>query len=80
MSNPFRYFNSSPEVRALKQRERAYTFVTRLFRISAANIGPNRFPPKSDRFMADVDPPLGQQILDVAQRQRVPDAHHHDYI
>ena len=28
--------------------------------------------------MADVDPPLGQQILDVAQRQRVPDVHHDD--
>src|SRR5271169_5020075 len=35
-------------------------------------------PPKSDSLMADVDPPLGQQILDVAQRQRVPDVHHHD--
>jgi hypothetical protein len=28
--------------------------------------------------MADVDPALGQEILDVAQRQRVPDVHHHD--
>src|SRR5271157_1211313 len=35
-------------------------------------------PPKPDGLMADVDPPLGQQILDVAQRQRVPDVHHHD--
>jgi len=35
-------------------------------------------PPKSDGLMADVDPALGQEILDVAQRQRVPDVHHHD--
>ena len=28
--------------------------------------------------MADVDPTLGQKILDVAQRQRVSDVHHHD--
>ena len=28
--------------------------------------------------MADVDPALGQQILDVAQRQRVSHVHHHD--
>jgi hypothetical protein len=28
-------------------------------------------PPKLDRIMADVDPALGQEILDVAQRQRV---------
>src|SRR5208337_465057 len=35
-------------------------------------------PPKSDRLMADVDPPLGQEILDVPQRQRVPHVHHHD--
>jgi hypothetical protein len=27
-------------------------------------------PPKPDRLMADVDPALGQEILDVAQRQR----------
>src|SRR5271165_2210329 len=35
-------------------------------------------PPKSDCLMADVDPPLGQEILDVAQRQRVPQVHHYD--
>ena len=28
--------------------------------------------------MADVDPALGQEILDVAQRQRVFHVHHHD--
>jgi hypothetical protein len=41
------------------------------FRISAANIGPNWFRQKTDRVMADVDHALGQEILDVAQRQRV---------
>src|SRR5271157_1941702 len=35
-------------------------------------------PPKPDRLMADVDPALGQEILDVAQRQRVSHVHHHD--
>src|SRR5208337_928207 len=35
-------------------------------------------PPKSDGLMADLDPALGQEILDVAQRQRVPHVHHHD--
>jgi hypothetical protein len=34
-------------------------------------------PPKPDRLMADVDPALGQQILDVAQRQWVSHIHHH---
>jgi hypothetical protein len=28
--------------------------------------------------MADVDPALGQEILDVAQRQRISHVHHHD--
>src|SRR5271169_6111319 len=35
-------------------------------------------PPKPDGLMADVDPALGQEILDVAQRQRVSHVHHHD--
>src|SRR5271170_3827769 len=35
-------------------------------------------PPKSDSLMADVDPALGQQILNVAQRQWVSHVHHHD--
>ena len=35
-------------------------------------------PAKPDRLMADVDPALGQEILDVAQRQRVFHVHHHD--
>ena len=47
---------------------------TRRLRISAANIGPNRF----HQNRTDVDPALGQQILDVAQRQWVSHVHHHD--
>jgi hypothetical protein len=35
-------------------------------------------PPKSDGLMVDVDPALGQEILDVSQRQWVPHVHHHD--
>src|SRR5271157_2174692 len=35
-------------------------------------------PPKPDGLVADVDPALGQQILDVAQRQRISHVHHHD--
>jgi hypothetical protein len=35
-------------------------------------------PPKSDGLMADVDPALGQEILDVSQRQWVPHVHHYD--
>jgi hypothetical protein len=35
-------------------------------------------PPEPDGLMADLDPTLGQQILDVAQRQRVSHVHHHD--
>src|SRR5271168_3177135 len=34
-------------------------------------------PPQPDGLVADVDPALGQQILDVAQRQWVPHVHHH---
>src|ERR1700733_4056833 len=39
---------------------------------------PKPVPPESDGLVADVDPTLGQKILDVAQRQRVSDVHHHD--
>src|SRR5271165_5001550 len=35
-------------------------------------------PPEPDGLVADVDAALGQQILDVAQRQRVSHVHHHD--
>jgi hypothetical protein len=35
-------------------------------------------PPKSDGLMADVDPALRQEILDVSQRQWVPHVHHYD--
>ena len=34
-------------------------------------------PPQPDGFVADVDPALGQQVLDVAQRQGVADIHLH---
>jgi hypothetical protein len=34
-------------------------------------------PPQPHRFMADVDAALEQQILDVAQRKRIANVHHH---
>ena len=34
-------------------------------------------PPEPHRLVADVDAALEQQILDLAQRQRIPDVHHH---
>jgi hypothetical protein len=34
-------------------------------------------PPEPHRLMADIDAALEKQILDLAQRQRVPDVHHH---
>jgi hypothetical protein len=34
-------------------------------------------PPEPDDLVADVDPALGQQILDVAQRQWASHVHHH---
>src|SRR5271165_549307 len=40
--------------------------------------GAKSVPPEPDGLVADVDPALGQQILDVAQRQRVSHVHHHD--
>src|SRR5271166_6287789 len=35
-------------------------------------------PPEPDGLMTDVNPALGQQILDVARRQRISHVHHHD--
>ena len=35
-------------------------------------------PPEPDGLVADVDPALGQEILDVAKRQRESHVHHHD--
>jgi hypothetical protein len=35
-------------------------------------------PPEPDGLMTDVDPALGQEILDVPQRERVSHVHHHD--
>ena len=34
-------------------------------------------PPEPYRLVADIDTALEQQVLDLAQRQRVPDIHHH---
>ena len=33
--------------------------------------------PEPHRLVADIDTALEQQVLDLAQRQRVPDIHHH---
>src|SRR5437667_1800229 len=47
-----------------------------------ANLGGEHWtkpvPPEPDGLIADVDPALGQEILDVAQRQRESHVHHHD--
>ena len=34
-------------------------------------------PPKPHRLVADIDPAVEQQVLDLAQRQRIPNIHHH---
>ena len=34
-------------------------------------------PPKPHCFVADIDAPLEQDILDLSQRQRIADIHHH---
>jgi len=34
-------------------------------------------PPEPYRLVADIDTALEQQVFDLAQRQRVPDIHHH---
>ena len=34
-------------------------------------------PPEPYRLVADIDTALEQQVLDLAQRQRVPDIHYH---
>jgi hypothetical protein len=45
-------------------------------RISAANIGPNRF--HQNRTVSwQISIPLEQQILDLPQRQGIADVHHH---
>ena len=41
---------------------------------------PKPVPPEPNRLVADVDPALRQQVLDVAQGQRLPDVHHHHRI
>jgi hypothetical protein len=49
--------------------------LTRWRRMSAANS--EAVPPQPDRFMADVDPALEQQVFHIARRQRGPHLHHH---
>ena len=34
-------------------------------------------PPKPNRFVADIDAALVQQILDISKRKWKPDIHHH---
>ena len=51
---------------------------TRRLRISAANIGPNRFHQNRTVSWLMSIPRSAKQILDVAQRQRVSHVHHHD--
>jgi len=34
-------------------------------------------PPEPHRLVADIDAALAKNILDLAQRQRIPDVHHH---
>jgi hypothetical protein len=34
-------------------------------------------PPKTHRFMADIDTAFVEQIFDLPQRKRIPDIHHH---
>ncbi len=34
-------------------------------------------PPKSDRFVADIDPTLVQKVLDISKRKRKPNVKHH---
>ena len=51
---------------------------TRLSRISAANIGPNRFHQNRTVSWLMSIPAFGQQVLNVAQRQRISQVHHHD--
>jgi hypothetical protein len=38
---------------------------------------PEAVPPKPNRLMGDVDASLVQQILDIPQRKRIADLHHH---
>src|SRR5665811_882932 len=33
--------------------------------------------PEPNRLVADIDPPLVEQILDLSQRKRIADVHHH---
>src|SRR6202789_1402614 len=44
----------------------------------AGKHGAKSGPPKANGLMADVDPALGQELLDVAERERISNVHHHD--
>ena len=59
---------------------RAYVlFRTRLLRISAANIGPNRFHQnRMVSWLISMPRSAARDPIDVAQRQRVSHVHHHD--
>ena len=39
---------------------------------------PEAVPPMPHCLVADVDPPLGQQVLDIPQAQGEPHVHHHN--
>ncbi len=38
---------------------------------------PKTVPPETYRLVADIDATFEQQILDLPQRQRIPDVHHY---
>ena len=40
--------------------------------------GPEAVPPEPHRLVADIDPAVGQHILDVSERERVFDVHYHN--
>src|SRR5882757_5458324 len=43
----------------------------------AGKQGAKPVPPKANGLMADVDPALGQEVLDVAEQERISHVHHH---
>ena len=52
----------------------------RRFLISRAKIGPNPIDPEQNAFVADIDPTLVQQVLDISERKREPDIHQHGQV
>ena len=58
---------------------RQHSDPARVFDLMLAKTGSIRpVPPEPHGLVADVDPALGQQILDIAQRQRISHVHHHN--